>query len=90
MSRMRAGRARARARMRTKREEVTALPLSSLFVQTRQNPQMTTARDAEDATKAMMLKDLRIECRARGVSPAGSRDDLLARVRENMVETGDW
>jgi len=51
---------------------------------------MTTARDAEDATKAMMLKDLRIECRARGVSPAGSRDDLLARVRENMVETGDW
>jgi SPIRAL1-like protein len=50
---------------------------------------MVTACEAEEATKAMMLKDLRIECRARGVSPAGGRDELLKRVRDHMVETGD-
>jgi SPIRAL1-like protein len=49
-----------------------------------------TEHEAEQATSGMMLKDLRVECRARGISPAGGREQLLQRVREHMVETGDW
>ena len=43
----------------------------------------------EDILKPMLLKDLRIQCRARGLNPGGSRDVLLDRLKENMLETGD-
>lgn len=37
----------------------------------------------------LLLKDLRIQCRARGLNPGGSREALLERVRDHMLETGN-
>lgn len=37
----------------------------------------------------VLLKDMRVQCRARGLSPAGGRDALLARIRDHMHATGD-
>ena len=37
----------------------------------------------------LMLKDMRIQCRARGLNPGGSREALMERVRDHMLETGD-
>ena len=42
-----------------------------------------------DTLKHLMVKDLRIQCRARGITPAGSRDVLIERLREHMIDTGD-
>lgn len=42
-----------------------------------------------DMLKGLLLKDLRIQCRARGVSPAGSRESLIERIKEHMIETQD-
>lgn len=41
------------------------------------------------ALQMLLLKDLRIQCRARGLNPGGSREALLERVRDHMLETGD-
>ena len=43
----------------------------------------------DDSLKGLLLKDLRIQCRARGVSPAGSREALIERIKEHMIETQD-
>ncbi|KAL4432785.1 hypothetical protein ABPG77_008111 [Micractinium sp. CCAP 211/92] len=43
----------------------------------------------DDLLRPLLLKDLRIQCRARGLNPGGSREALLDRVRENMLETGN-
>ncbi|CAL8467267.1 g6803 [Coccomyxa elongata] len=43
-----------------------------------------------DMLKGLLLKDLRIQCRARGVSPAGSREALMERIKEHMIETQDF
>ncbi len=42
-----------------------------------------------DALKHLMLKDLRIQCRARGITPAGSREALIERLKEHMLDTND-
>jgi SPIRAL1-like protein len=42
-----------------------------------------------DTLKHLLLKDLRIQCRARGLSPAGSREALIERLRDHMLETKD-
>lgn len=47
------------------------------------------AQKVDDLLRPMMLPDLRIECRARGISPAGGRPALLERVKEHMAETGN-
>ena len=39
--------------------------------------------------KQVLLKDLRIQCRARGLSPAGGKEQLSERLKENMMATGD-
>ncbi|KAK9916510.1 hypothetical protein WJX75_003536 [Coccomyxa subellipsoidea] len=44
----------------------------------------------DDSLKGLLLKDLRIQCRARGVSPAGSRESLIQRIKEHMIETQDY
>jgi SPIRAL1-like protein len=41
------------------------------------------------AVQMLLLKDLRIQCRARGLNPGGSREALQERVRDHMLETGD-
>lgn len=43
----------------------------------------------EDLLKPVLLKDLRIACRARGLNPGGSRESLFERVKEHMLQTGD-
>ena len=45
--------------------------------------------EVHDALKPLMLQDLRIQCRARGISPAGSRQTLLERLGEHMMATKD-
>lgn len=37
----------------------------------------------------LLLKDLRIQCRARGLNPGGNREVLLERVKTDMLETGN-
>lgn len=45
--------------------------------------------EVDDLLKPVLLKDLRIQCRARGLNPGGSRETLVERVKEHMLETGD-
>ena len=45
--------------------------------------------EVEDIVKGLLLKDLRVQCRARGISPAGSREALLERLRDDMLQTHD-
>ena len=45
--------------------------------------------EVEDIVRGLLLKDLRVQCRARGISPAGSRDALLERLRDDMLQTHD-
>lgn len=40
--------------------------------------------------KNLLEKDLRIQCRARGLTPAGGKDALRQRVKEHMIETNDY
>jgi SPIRAL1-like protein len=42
-----------------------------------------------DLLKGLLMKDLRIQCRARGITPAGSREALLERLRDDMLATRD-
>eukprot|EP01025_Chloroclados_australasicus_P016474 TRINITY_DN1828_c0_g1_i1.p1 TRINITY_DN1828_c0_g1~~TRINITY_DN1828_c0_g1_i1.p1 ORF type:complete len:258 (-),score=29.33 TRINITY_DN1828_c0_g1_i1:266-1039(-) len=51
---------------------------------------MATAADVDNYLKGLMLKDLRIQCRLRGVSPAGSKETLTERLREYMTSTQDF
>ncbi len=46
-----------------------------------------TQIEVEDKLRGLLLKDLRVQCRARGISPAGSRDALLERLRDDMMQT---
>ena len=48
-----------------------------------------SSTDLNDLVKPIMLKDLRTQCRARGLTPAGSREALADRIKENMLQTGD-
>ena len=43
--------------------------------------------EVEDKLRGLLLKDLRVQCRARGISPAGSREALLERLRDDMMQT---
>lgn len=45
--------------------------------------------DVDNYLKPVMLKDLRVQLRARGLSPAGSRDVLVAKLKESMVSSKD-
>lgn len=42
-----------------------------------------------DYLRPLMLKDLRTQCRARGINPGGSREALAERVGEHMLATQD-
>jgi len=45
--------------------------------------------EVDDLLKPMLLKDLRIQCRARGLNPGGGRETLVERLRENILSSGD-
>lgn len=44
---------------------------------------------AQEVVKPLGLKDLRLQCRARGISPAGGRETLVDRLVEHMAATKD-
>ncbi|QDZ21448.1 SAP domain-containing protein [Chloropicon primus] len=44
--------------------------------------------DVNDAVKKMLLKDLRSELRAHGLSPAGGKETLVERLMEHFEKTG--
>ena len=37
----------------------------------------------------LTVQDLRIQCRQRGLSPAGSKEDLAERLKDHMRQTKD-
>ena len=45
---------------------------------------------AKASVRPLSLKDLRLQLRARGLTPAGGLDTLRQRLEEHMAETGDW
>lgn len=46
--------------------------------------------DVDQLLKPVLLKDLRIQCRARGLSPAGGKEQLTERLKEHMIATNDY
>eukprot|EP00879_Flechtneria_rotunda_P008641 GHRR01009054.1.p1 GENE.GHRR01009054.1~~GHRR01009054.1.p1 ORF type:complete len:191 (-),score=40.13 GHRR01009054.1:1702-2274(-) len=46
--------------------------------------------DVAKLLKPVLLKDLRIQCRARGLSPAGGKEQLTERLKEDMIATNDY
>lgn len=48
------------------------------------------AQDVETVLKALLLKDLRIQCRARQLSPAGGKEALIEKLRDEMLKSGDY
>lgn len=59
-----------------------------------QLPQKTMSNEithnaVDDLLKPLLLKDLRIQCRARGLNPGGGRETLYERLKENMLKTGN-
>lgn len=53
-------------------------------------PAAMTPEDIDQMLKQVLLKDLRIQCRARGLSPAGGKEQLSDRLKEHMIATKDW
>lgn len=49
----------------------------------------STPNDMNSYLRPVMVKDLRTQLRARGLSPAGSRESLVERLKEAMMESGD-
>jgi SPIRAL1-like protein len=48
-----------------------------------------TPEEVDKTLKQVLLKDLRIQCRARGLSPAGGKEQLSERLKEHMMATQD-
>lgn len=46
--------------------------------------------DVDKLLKPVLLKDLRIQCRARGLNPAGGKEQLTERLKEHMIATNDF
>ncbi len=61
-------------------------PLPATAADRRAAPAMV---QVNDFLKPLMLKDLRTQCRARGLNPGGSREALAERVGEHMLATQD-
>eukprot|EP01024_Parvocaulis_polyphysoides_P065206 TRINITY_DN75_c2_g1_i1.p1 TRINITY_DN75_c2_g1~~TRINITY_DN75_c2_g1_i1.p1 ORF type:complete len:316 (-),score=28.05 TRINITY_DN75_c2_g1_i1:357-1217(-) len=51
---------------------------------------MSNSGAVDNYIKGLMLKDLRIQCRVRGVSPAGGKETLADRLREHMINNQDF
>jgi SPIRAL1-like protein len=45
--------------------------------------------DVDKLLKPVLLKDLRIQARARGINPAGGKEQLTDRIKEHMIATND-
>jgi len=65
----------------------SALPQAKAFLQT--DFSMASV-DVDKLLKPILLKDLRIQCRARGLNPGGGKEQLTERVKEHMIATNDY
>jgi len=52
-------------------------------------PPCVNTTQVDDLLKPVLLKDLRIQCRARGLNPGGGRESLVERIKDHMLQTGD-
>ena len=77
----------------------TTLRLRVLFLDQRKKERKKERKKMNDAdalaaaraaVRPLTLKDLRLQLRARGLTPAGGFDTLRQRLEEHMAETGDW
>lgn len=50
---------------------------------------MANSAEIDDILRPLLLKDLRIQCRARDLNPAGGREALVERLRQHMLDSGD-
>lgn len=48
-----------------------------------------TPAEVDNVLRPLTIKDLRVQSRARGLSPAGGVEALRDRLKENMLSTGD-
>lgn len=51
---------------------------------------MTTVETVDQLIKALTLKELRVQLRARGLQPAGGQEALSDRLKQHMIETKDF
>lgn len=51
---------------------------------------MIPPSNLDQQLKALLLKDLREQLRARGQNPGGGMEDLRERLKEHMVSSGDY
>ncbi|KIZ06055.1 hypothetical protein MNEG_1902 [Monoraphidium neglectum] len=49
-----------------------------------------TPEDIDCMFRQILLKDMRTQCRLRGISPAGGKEQLAERLKENMLATKDF
>lgn len=45
--------------------------------------------DVDQLLKPVLLKDLRVQCRVRGLNPGGGKEQLTDRLKEHMIATND-
>jgi hypothetical protein len=61
----------------------------SLFYPSRNMSKALNPIEVGDLLKPLLLKDLRIAARSRGLNPGGNRETLMERLAEHIMETGD-
>ncbi|PNW76426.1 hypothetical protein CHLRE_11g467576v5 [Chlamydomonas reinhardtii] len=49
-----------------------------------------TPQELDKLVRPLQLKDLRILCRARGLTPAGGKEQLEDRLKQHMMQTGNF
>jgi hypothetical protein len=45
--------------------------------------------EVTETLKKLMLKDLRIQCRSRGLNPGGGKGTLVERLKDHILSTKD-
>lgn len=50
---------------------------------------MLTETEIYDLLKPILHKDLRLQCRARGLNPAGGKETLMERLKDDMFATNN-
>jgi len=51
---------------------------------------LLTPFDVDQVLRALTVRDFRVQCRLRNLSPAGSQETLKERLKEHMLATGDF
>lgn len=51
---------------------------------------MNNSIEVDRLLNSLTIKDYRIQCRARGLTPAGGNEALKERLKEHMLATGDF